>query len=90
MVVAIGGPKPLAVVGDAARLERKRLQRFDRRRGGIDAQPLQLTVDPVFVNGCQLERTVDDRDADRTPRELHFAYGRTAFVEFDHFLVPCL
>lgn len=30
MVVAIGGPKPLAVVGDATRFKRKRLQRFDR------------------------------------------------------------
>ncbi len=30
IVVAVGGPKPFAVVGDAAWLKRKRLQRFDR------------------------------------------------------------
>src|SRR5690348_15863392 len=77
MVVAIGGPKSLAVVGDATRFKRKRLQRLHRRRGSIDAEPLELTLHPVFVDGRQIERTVNDRHTDRTPFELYFAHRRT-------------
>ncbi len=90
VVVAVGRPELLAIECNAAWFERKRAKGLDRRCISVDAETIEATVAPRFVDGHEVKRTVDDRHTNRAPLQLHFAQRGTAFVKFDEFLIPGL
>ena len=71
---------------NAAWFERKRAKRLDQRCIIVDAKTIEASVAPLFVDGREVKRTVDDRHTHRAALQLHFAHRGTAFVEFEDFL----